>query len=77
MAAAIDEWSLQQWQSSTATAAAAWWLYGRRDIGERVGGSCLKPYSGGYCNLFSFDHTGLPHLLVDYLSALTQAMLNA
>jgi len=76
VAAAIDEPSLQRWQSG-APSAGAWGLYGRHDIGDIIGAGCFKPYSGSYCSLFSAVHLGLPHLLVDYLSALTQTMLNA
>jgi len=72
VAAAIDEPAFHQWRLAAPTDG-AWALYGRCDIGQLVGADCLKPYTGGYCHLFSISHLGLPHLLSDYLAALEQA----
>ena len=72
VAAAIDEPAFHRWRLAASTDG-AWTLYGRCDIGQLAGADCLKPYTGGYCHLFSVSHLGLPHLLCDYLAVIEQA----
>jgi hypothetical protein len=70
--AAVDGLSLFEWETADPAAPGARGLHGLRDIGQLVGASCLLFESARYCYLTSPVHHGLPHLLVDYLGALTR-----
>ena len=68
--AAVENLALVEWEAAEQDEIGARGLYGRRDVGQRAGASCVELFSSAhYCYLQSVKHHGLPHLLVDYLSA--------
>lgn len=73
LAGGIDSLSLFDWDLSIWAPAArpgARGLHGLREIGLRIGVSCLTLESPRYGYFTSAKHDGLPHLLVDYLREL-------
>jgi hypothetical protein len=73
--AAVDGMTLMEWESEDPDKPGAYGPYGRRDIAQLVGASCLMYESERYCYLHSLTHNGLPHLLADYLTAYANAVL--
>ena len=67
--AAIDVLSFWEWDTQEPDTSGARGLYGLREVGARIGASCLVFESARYCYLQSEAHHGLPHLLADYLRA--------
>lgn len=70
--AAIDGASFQDWRSSSKHGIGARGLYGLHAIAHLIGAECEDAFSLSerYCYLTSRVHFGLPHLLLDYLTAL-------
>jgi hypothetical protein len=67
---AIDSMSLLEWEMQNSSTKGTRGLYGLREIGNAAGAECRLFESKHYCFLQSATHTGLPHLLADYLLAL-------
>jgi len=73
--AAVDWVTHGEWEHADPDKPGAYGPYGRRDIAQLVGATCLMYESERYCYLHSPTHHGLPHLLADYLTAYANAVL--
>lgn len=75
VAAAIDVISILQWEGSDHNLTEAHGLYGLHAIAALIGAEQESAVSRSerYCYLKSHSHYGLPHLLLDYLSALAES----
>lgn len=74
--AAVDKVDFETWQKSEPENPGCGTVYGRREVGE-LHIRRLAPGSGSYRYLFSPVCCGLPHLLAEYLSAVSQLRLPA
>ena len=71
LAGAIDGMSMAEWESVNSEGAHG--LFGRKDIAARIGAVPDFLESERYAYLKSSTHHGLPHLVADYICALSAA----